>query len=299
MIIVRILLGLFFIGSAIAKLFPMELFELKLINDGFVEWGGERILASAIIAFELFIGLSFFSPGSRRKLYYPIALLFMGAMTAVLVRQYYLLGDDSDCGCFGGLLSMTPSQSLLKNAVIIALIVFLFYKDSAQTGKRWLIHGMIALVLIFSGIYLGYPQPVSAPESNGQASDISTFTGISEFSDGKVDLIKGEHLVLFLSAGCDHCKEMAMRLHIADKSLKLPPVHFILWGSDDSVEEFFRVTQARYPYAVFDSREFFKFRVRGVPSAYFIRDGILIKEWNYKTFTVQELQHLFGRLKSP
>lgn len=286
LIILRFLLSAFFIVSAVAKLAPLELFELRLISDGFAGWSTARYVSVTIITIELLAGLSFWSPWSRRRLVYPFILAFLTVMTGVLIRQLITVGNDSDCGCFGDWFSMSPGWSLVKNSILMLLVIVLYRKDADMVNdKRYLIASLLFVLATFGLIQLIYPS------ANGNGNGIvglngapASFAKEYEFNTGKVDLGKGEKIVAFLSAGCVHCKEMAMKLKILDERQEIPEIYFMIWGDEETIDEFFKTTQARYPYKSFSMQEFFAFREKGFPRIYRLNNGVITGQWDNKTF---------------
>jgi hypothetical protein len=297
-LILRILLSAFFVFSAAAKLLPLEMFELKLINDGYGSWSNAKYIASALIALEVVMGLSVLSPWGRRRLIYPVVIAFMIIMTAVLLRQLYLFGNDSDCGCFGGLLSLSPLMSLLKNVIILFMLMYLQVKDTSRNENLGKVVLMLASVFMvfFASIVVLYPgSDFQKDDKATYAGQEASFKNYTTFSDGRHDLSKGEHLALFLSAGCDHCKELAMRLDVFEKEYNLPSAVFFLWGTEEKAREFFRVTHHPYPYTLLDVKQFFGFREKGFPKVYLLRDGVIVREWNYQSFTNEQLSKEFRK----
>ncbi len=106
--IIRIIIGLVFIVSALAKLFPIEPFEIVFVDLGVANWLIAPFLARFIIAVELFLGLSIlFNVWLKNKIYY----LTQASLLIFTVYLIYLLitkGNNVDCGCFGSFLSLSP-----------------------------------------------------------------------------------------------------------------------------------------------------------------------------------------------
>ena len=57
-LVLRFLLGAFFVFSAIVKLYPIEPFEYTLIEHGLAGWGMAPYLARFIVISEAFLGLA-------------------------------------------------------------------------------------------------------------------------------------------------------------------------------------------------------------------------------------------------
>ena len=75
--ILRILIGIVFIVSGLAKLYPIEPFEIVFVDLGISNWIAASIIARLVIVFELFLGLS-------------IIFNFWLKNWIVLLRSYFL-----------------------------------------------------------------------------------------------------------------------------------------------------------------------------------------------------------------
>ena len=140
--VVRILIGLLFIFSAFAKLFPIEIFEKQLIDISkqpgvlfeFTNWCDVRWWSRTLISSELFIGLSLLVPYYLKRFFIPISLLLLLAFIAHLVMQITISGNIGNCGCMGGWLPMSPLEAIIKNVITIALLIYVFRKgDDNET----------------------------------------------------------------------------------------------------------------------------------------------------------------------
>ena len=218
--ILRITVGLVFIVSAVAKLFPVEPFELILIDLKVTNWLLVPFVSRTIIAVELCLGLSIlFNTWFNNIIYYlaQVALfLFSGYLIYLLITK----GNVSDCGCFGKWLTLSPLQSLLKNIVLI-LFLFLIKKERYSIGLKWVFP---SIVLVGSFVAVFWVNKVGL--QNVQGKDINEPIDLSALpalygKQEKVNFQEGKKLVIFFSAHCGHCTSAAYRLAHLVKDKKL------------------------------------------------------------------------------
>ena len=128
--VIRILLGVVFVFSALVKLIdPLGLaFKIgdylspEALNMAFLSPMAEN-LSIALIALELILGLSLLL--GRFKVFTLWTLFALNGCFMLLTLYTALTGAVSDCGCFGDALPMGPWESFAKNVVICAMIVVL------------------------------------------------------------------------------------------------------------------------------------------------------------------------------
>ena len=119
--VLRILLGVLFIFSALAKIKGIDHFELYVFSFGWLPLQVSFILARLCIGLELALGV-FLLLGWFQRLARAITLGLLIFFTLFLC-YVLLVGRDDSCQCFGQLVSLSPAASLLKNAVMIAMVI--------------------------------------------------------------------------------------------------------------------------------------------------------------------------------
>ena len=140
-IIIRYIISILFLVSAIAKLFPFEM--MTGIEKGFVQgqlipMGFSETLASYfsrfIIAIEFFIAFTILQTNYLKKLIIPSSILLVSLFSLHLLYKI-ILGDSGNCGCFGELIPMTPLEALIKNILTIIALVYLYKNTSFFSFK--------------------------------------------------------------------------------------------------------------------------------------------------------------------
>ncbi|NOT51219.1 MAG: DoxX family protein [Chitinophagaceae bacterium] len=127
----RIIVGLLFIFSGLVKANdPLGLsYKMQEFFDlwGMSEFNSWTLLMSVLMnAFEIIAGFALLL-GWRIKLFSWLLLLLIIFFT-FLTGYAYLSGKFKNCGCFGDCLPITPFTSFLKDLLLLALIIFIFWK---------------------------------------------------------------------------------------------------------------------------------------------------------------------------
>ncbi|MCR4828790.1 MAG: hypothetical protein K5864_04930 [Bacteroidales bacterium] len=150
--VLKFLLGAVFVVSAVAKFVTIDAFEVYVYSFGFFNLGLSFIVARLVIASELVLGAALLS-GRRHRFTMLMSVLYLLCFVVFLVYAQ-LIGRTDSCHCFGELLPFNPTQSLLKNAVLIFLLLVAWKWTYAQWAPRWwqaLIIGLVvsAISLLF------------------------------------------------------------------------------------------------------------------------------------------------------
>ncbi len=314
----RIFIGTLFIFSGLSKLFPIVAFEMQLIQQGITNWVIVTWMASAIIAFEIFLGLSFFQKNYLRKIFIPAAILLLFIFSLDLILTIILRGFAGDCGCFGQVIIMTPLEALIKNIVLIAALLFLRKKIKKDEPQKLLVSFSLFLIVFLPVLIFSQPKNFDnsystkneaavvdsskinrdntsanygsdAPFTTSNLTKEKVLASIKNFSGVKVNLTKGKNIVAVLSMTCEDCYETAVSIGQLSQKMKLPPVYFLLWGDKSEVDGFLRRTQTNFPHKLIDPQTLSKLADGFVPKIFFLNNGKILKEWNYKTYTPKRL----------
>jgi Methylamine utilisation protein MauE len=289
--ILRITIGLIFIVSGLAKLYPIEPFEIIFVDLGIANWMTAPFLARSIISFELFLGLCIiFNSWMKNKLY----IIAQASLIIFSIYLIYLLiteGNAVDCGCFGNLIALTPTQSLIKN---LLLMVGLFFtsKYYHSTGLKWLplLFLIGAFVATFSLNKVGL-QNVQATELNKEI-DLSGLPTIYKTSQ-QIDFNKGNKLVAFLSVKCKHCKNAAYKLAYFGKEKKVTNLYLVIAATNEKdIKPFLDETKLTYPVIWMNDDTFFNYSGGSLPAFIYVEDGVLKKKWIGELFKIEELEEL-------
>lgn len=280
------IIGLFFILSAVAKLFPVISFEFSLGSYG-IPWAWTPYFARTVISIELILGIFLILQYRLKKLSIPLTYLFLVFMTLVLVYRWMTAGADADCGCMGEWLKMTPLQSILKNILIVLLLFFAqksFNITSTNTVKNYLlaILGIIAFTApyIIEPVYVGVN--TSFDTQDAHPLDTNLFYTENQIDTPKIELLKGKHIIAFLSIKCPHCQKAANKLGIIHRQHPEYPIHLFINGKKETVNEFRKKYDCEsIPYSILLQPQFLQLSGPNLPSIQYVKDGIIQRNVDY------------------
>ncbi len=247
-LISRILISALFLLSAVAKLYPTPLYgitkvfeEGQLIPMGFSE-GFAPFLSRLIIGFEFFIAFAILQSHYIKKLVIPSTILLLTVFCIDLSIDIFG-GVDENCGCFGQLIPMTPTEAFIKNIFTILILIFIYrnVNDRENSSFLLLFNGyLIISVLMFSLL------PIATNSSNKQ---VSTF---SEYVDTEFNINDGKKILCFFDAGCDHCMDAAKSLTKIGKELpSFADVHIIFSDTEEEkIPDFLEYSGSQFSYQV-------------------------------------------------
>ncbi len=136
----RILVSGLFLLSAYSKLFPINsaifVFEKQIVDLGITNWCFAPLLARAIVAFEVFLGLAILQNHLLKNIIVPATFFLLLAFCIHLSITIYRTGNVGSCGCFGELIPMTPLEAIIKNVITMGMLVFIFLKTKRKEKDR-------------------------------------------------------------------------------------------------------------------------------------------------------------------
>lgn len=212
----RVLLALLFVLSAVAKLFAIDDFELYVFSYGLLPLDLCFIVARLCIGAELALAL-LIAVGRWRRWVNLAALLILVAFSLFLCYAM-IVGRTDSCQCFGRLADMPPAVSLLKNAVLIALVL-VYMKIGGDGESRRTKSAVKILVALGAAAALALPFAVSVPDNWMYGAEEMRFDRAAfaeaigeggELADYGIG--DGRHLVAFVTPGCPYCRMTRQKL---------------------------------------------------------------------------------------
>ena len=178
---VQLMLGLTFVVSGVLKAMDIYGTELKLIE--YANSSGLQSLAEynmplsvMLCAFEIFLGLwlmIFIYRTISLSLLVSTTFLFTGTIIYLMINPEK---NITDCGCFGEILPMGMSASLLKNIVILMLATYLLWSArnvQIKFNKKYVagIFGCLFASLLLP-IYTANNLSLYNPTGYGEGTDL-------------------------------------------------------------------------------------------------------------------------------
>ena len=294
-IVLTVLLGLVFIFSGLTKLYPIELFELTLIDLKVSNWATAPVVSRLMIATEFFLGSLLILNFRLRKFTLKATIAMLVMFTIYLIIQIAVEGNKGNCKCFGNILIISPLESIIKNLVMlgIAIILFIWHKGFELPFKK----AIVILVLLASlcmPFILNPPDFIMAyrsrPETVGYKINLDTLYTSTDIQKPEVDLRKGKHIVAFMSLTCRHCRIAGYKLHLIKKQRPEISVFLILNGDKKNIESFFSDTKANnIPYIMLLGERFVNLAGYSLPSIFLINNSIVEQKVNYIELDINKI----------
>jgi len=290
--ILRIIVGLVFILSGLAKLYPIEPFEIIFIDLGLSNWLLAPFIARFIIAFEIALGLCIVFDVWIKNIVYKVTLGSLALFTIYLIYLLLTKGNSVDCGCFGSFLALTPVESIIKNVVLIILLLLIKRRHYNYGFINWLF--IPFLVIAFTSTFLlnrvGL-QNAQGVELN-QEIDYSEFPALYKINQ-KIDFTKGEKVIAFFSVGCSHCESAAHKLAYLKSKYEIDNLYIVLGSKEEkNIQPFIDKTKIDYPIIWINSDVFFKYSGGRLPAFVYLEEGVLKKKWTGEFFKVEEIEEI-------
>lgn len=283
-ILVRIILGGAFLFSAYAKLFPIEPFELLLLQQGIASWEIAPFFSRILIASEALLGILIIL-GIYQKTVLKITIGILAIFTLYILVILLKYGSEADCGCMGDMIKMNPYESILKNIVLLGLALYLL-KIHSYSFRFYPLPVTILVALIV------YPLPfiINPPDfyfasihEEGNKEYPIDLENLEEIViDGKKPgFAKGNYILAFFSISCPHCRLASSRLELIKKEVKdLPPVYVVFAGAESKIPEFQAEAKSSHPYYYMDDQQKFIKITRGAfPTIVYLKDGKVVKRF--------------------
>lgn len=294
--ILSVALGATFIFSAYTKLFPIQAFEYTMVEFAHLPWLVAAIAARLLIGLETALGalmvLHLFGKGKWvLKLSLAILLLF----SVYLIYLWATQGNDVNCGCFGDMIWMSPSSSLIKNAVmIVAVLILLKHKGWQANWAQITAPALLVIVTSLPFILFGLPddQPNWLKKDKFQVDLSALYEPKLAKPIPATDLRQGKHIIVFLSLSCPHCRMAAHKIQIMKEKNTSLPFYFVIAGKEQYEASFWKETKAKdIPHTKLDADAFTAIAGFSWPVIYWVNNSIVEAQSTYITLDQQAIEN--------
>lgn len=276
--IASVALGTTFIYSAYTKAFPIQTFEYTMVEFAHLPWWMAAIGARVFLGLEALIGvLLILNAYGKKNWVLKLSLFTLIAFSIYLLFLWATVGNDVNCGCFGDAIWMSPTSSLLKNAVMI-LITWLLLKFHPGFTQRW--SRILSIIVLLAGMitpFIIFPMPPSEPsflKKDKYQINLTDLYNPEKTTPPSVELRKGKHILAFMSLTCQHCKMAAYKMQLMKKDNPDISMFMVLNGDSSNLAPFWENTKAEsIPHTMLLGRSFIELSGPSLPAIYWINDG--------------------------
>ncbi len=292
-IIMKVLLGLLFIASAILKVVDMDQFEIYVFSYHFFSLNASFLVARAAIILELVLGIGLVS-NTLHKLYWWGSMAMLLGYTLLLLYALYQGRTDS-CHCFGDFLQFDPKQSIVKNIVLMLLFLPLYWAGEWETPFRWLIL-CIAVMASAIGVFVASPPDnYTSAYSAEQSLQVELFNEmLDEAPLDSLNLREGKQVICFFSTGCDYCQGAARKLSLMQQFYGFPAenITFLFMGSEEGVVNFYEKSEsAHYRDVLYPDVVRMLTAINGeLPVIVFLDNGTVVLEYGFRNMKEEEIK---------
>jgi len=286
----RILFGLIFIASGILKLFPLDYFELILVDQVGLSWNTVPFFSRLVIWVEIAIGVCIvFSFKLKQSL---LASLLMLAVFTIYLIAKVVSGDGAeDCGCFGELIPLDGPTSIIKNVILMLYGVALLWIVKKSDQFRWSWGGPILSIAAIPLIIGFFPLPEYTSNADFEL-DIELLEH-NEYPNAPSTFKDGRKVVVVMLANCVHCAQLASMIAQLDPTEVQDELRIILMGKDDASDFFVEDTNIEsFLLARSTDRELLGAVEGTFPTVIFAENGQVKSKWKGKDVNIKLLNEL-------
>jgi len=293
--VLRIIAGLVFVASGILKLLSIDVFELYIFGMGRFGFNTSAILARLIISGELLLGYLLLT-GIYFKRTNTIAIVVILVFSGFLLLRIFSDHNDENCNCFGELIKMNPTESLIKN--VLLLILFLVLRKHEGLHMRF----QQSVFIFLCAFAIALPAILSPPDflmrwDTPQQEFANTSEKLTINKQLQtLNIAEGKKIVCFFSVTCPYCELASKKISvIAEKNELQNAIIYIFAGNKEDLPEFWkRGGSKEYLYDFIPVRQFFDIAGPVVPSVFLTDNGIIRQQYNYRNIDEKEIKDFFG-----
>jgi hypothetical protein len=230
-----------------------------------------------------------------------LLLVALASLSSWAIRS----GRTPDCGCYNGIVTFSPEQSLILDAVYVVLLACGWrWGTQVSEPEPWKIAsvlviaagaGLLAYVSLRHEAETGKPLLELSPLRPGRRWNLRWMKEGSDVSRGD-----GKKIVVFLGASCHYCRRWIKVLNVVHRLPGFPDVQGIVLLPDKDLSDY--VSREGVEFPVTTAKPWVMARlVRGfTPTAVVVEGGVIQEKWigSMPEPFVEELRALISRSKS-
>ena len=291
--VLKVLLGLVFIVSAVLKILDMDKFEIYIYSYHFFSLNFSFLVARVAIILELVLGIGLVSH-TLHKLYWWGSMAMLGGYTLLLIYAL-TLGRTDSCHCFGDFLQLDPKQSLVKNGVLMLLFLPIYRMESWKTPFRWLLLCLTVMASTIAVFVISPPDNLTSNADPEQNLQLELFNEMLD--DAPLDALnlrEGKQVICFFSTSCEVCQMAAHKLSLMQQFYGFPKENItcLFMGKEEGIASFYEQSESAWYRDVFypDVARLLKVVNGNFPVIVFLEDGEVVHEYSFRNMNEAEIQ---------
>jgi len=297
-LILKVLLGLLFIVSAILKMMDMDRFEVYVYSFQWFSLNQSFLVARVAIIIEFILGIGLISNCFHRLMWWG-GMAMLSAYTLFLVYTL-TIGRNDSCHCFGAFLPFNPWQSILKNLVLMGLFALVYKVKGCSFKGQWLALIGVAIASTLAVFIVSPPDNYihnSSPEQNLNETLFNEI--LSQPPLDALQLQDGKQVVCFFTTSCELCQLAAHKLSIMQQRYGFPSenITFVFMGNEEGIKEFYEQSEsAEYRSVLYeDVHGLLKVINGNFPTMAFLDHGTVVHEYGLRNMNEEEIKLFFTK----
>ncbi len=253
--IIRIGIGSIFIIAAFLKLISIDEFDIYIFSFNIFSFLLTSFASRLIIAGEFFLGLSLI-------LNINYKFTWRTSTTILILFSLFLIyaaisRNDSNCHCFGELIELSPTESIIKNIGTIFLLICIKPKSESKSESK---KSTLIAICTLSIIFIVSPPDVIHNKIYSTKKEISSrdfYNSLDNivkinFENDTIrfdttavfELNKEKKMIAIVSSGCKYCKLGVKKLSMIKEKEgeSSDDVDIFIWGNPEGIVNFRKET---------------------------------------------------------
>ncbi|MDO4803014.1 MAG: MauE/DoxX family redox-associated membrane protein [Prevotellaceae bacterium] len=292
-LMLKIVLGLVFIASAILKIIDMDQFEIYVYSYHFFSLNFSFLVARAAIIAELVLGVGLVSNCFHKLMWWGSMAMLIGYTLLLIYAQ--LIGRTDNCHCFGDVLQFNPWQSIIKNMVLMVLFALVYKVKDIRFRNDWFVLAGAIVVSTAAVFAVSPPDNFTSAYKPQQNLNVELFDeAMQQPPLDELNLNDGKKVVCFFSTACDYCQMSAHKLSLMQQFYGFPAenICYIFMGSEEGKARFYELSQSQtYQDVIYEDVVNLLKITNGVfPVILLLEDGEVVGEYEFRSMREKEIQ---------
>jgi hypothetical protein len=268
------LAGLVFLVSGTLKALDARAFFRQVLRYRLLPARWAQVVSIFVVGLECALGAGLAVHVS--PLLIPAAAVLLVTFAA-LTAWGTSTGRIDDCGCYGGLLLLTPAQSIALDGVYLALLVAAWFLGP-KTWAPARIWQLAVTAAVFTAATAAALRSMERPLANLALLRENRAWRKKWLPQYDRDVTRGSHFIVFLSSECPHCKRWVPLLNVIEARAELPSVVGVMSVSQDSLDGFRGEHLIRFPIVLM-RRSLISLMASAYPTAALVEGGKIRHIW--------------------
>jgi len=234
-VVIRVLLGVVFLVSAVAKGSDLVRFGRQIemvlgVYDGVASVGQPAAftLAILLVLAELVVSAALITGYRARQASVASVLILIGFIGVLVVRAK--TGIAGDCGCFGAFFKRSPTAALFEDGVLLVAAIIVYVSPMHFAARRFWLATPILIGGLIPTLYFAISPPIWAVLRTGSSFPYLANNSLFNTNDS--------HLVWLLEPNCHGCQDKMPLINSLATAAGFPPVTAVSHASPGRLTEF-------------------------------------------------------------